>query len=37
MIADEELVHLDGNSLGRLPAATRDAVRTAVDEERAST
>ncbi|GIJ57993.1 kynureninase [Virgisporangium aurantiacum] len=33
MHADEETVYFDGNSLGRLPHATRDRLRTAVDEE----
>ncbi|NUT36877.1 MAG: aminotransferase class V-fold PLP-dependent enzyme [Hamadaea sp.] len=27
------LIYLDGNSLGRLPLATRDRLRTAIDEE----
>lgn len=31
--ADDSLIYLDGNSLGRLPLATRERLRTAVDEE----
>jgi kynureninase len=33
VIADEDLVYFDGNSLGRLPVATRDRLRRAVDHE----
>jgi kynureninase len=33
VIADPGLVYFDGNSLGRLPVATRDRLRAAVDEE----
>jgi kynureninase len=33
VIADENLIYLDGNSLGRLPLATRDRLREVVDEE----
>jgi kynureninase len=31
--AGDETVYFDGNSLGRLPVATRDRLRTVVDEE----
>lgn len=31
--AGEQTVYFDGNSLGRLPVATRDRLRTVVDEE----
>jgi kynureninase len=31
--ADDRTVYFDGNSLGRLPVATRERLRTAVDEE----
>jgi kynureninase len=33
VIADDDLVYLDGNSLGRLPKATRQRLRQVVDEE----
>ncbi|HYN96418.1 MAG TPA: kynureninase [Pilimelia sp.] len=33
LITDPRLVYLDGNSLGRLPVATRDRLREAVDRE----
>lgn len=32
-IADDELLYLDGNSLGRMPKATRDLVDQVVDQE----
>jgi kynureninase len=33
VIAEDDLVYLDGNSLGRLPIATRDRLREAIDQE----
>ena len=33
VIDEPDLVYLDGNSLGRLPKATRERLRTAVDQE----
>ena len=33
VVADDDLVYLDGNSLGRLPLATRDRLRQVVDHE----
>ena len=33
VIADPELIYFDGNSLGRLPVATRDRLRKVIDEE----
>ncbi len=33
VIDDPDLVYLDGNSLGRLPRATRERLRRAIDEE----
>lgn len=33
VIADPDLLYLDGNSLGRLPLATRDRLRTHVEQE----
>ncbi|MCW2779430.1 MAG: kynureninase [Frankiales bacterium] len=33
VVADPELLYLDGNSLGRLPHATRDRLRTHVEDE----
>ncbi len=33
VVADQELLYLDGNSLGRLPHATRDRLRTHVEDE----
>jgi kynureninase len=33
LIADDELIYFDGNSLGRLPLVTRDRLREAVDLE----
>lgn len=32
VVADPQRIYLDGNSLGRLPAATRDRLRALVDE-----
>src|SRR5579859_2290012 len=33
VVADPDTIYLDGNSLGRLPVATRQRLRVAVDEE----
>src|SRR5436305_907765 len=33
VIADPETVYLDGNSLGRLPVATRERLRVAIERE----
>jgi kynureninase len=33
VISDENLIYLDGNSLGRLPRATRERLHRAIDEE----
>ncbi|MGH3447720.1 MAG: kynureninase, partial [Nocardioidaceae bacterium] len=33
VIDDDALIYLDGNSLGRMPTATRDRVRQVLDEE----
>jgi kynureninase len=33
VIADPDTIYLDGNSLGRLPVATRERLRVAVEEE----
>src|SRR5690606_36515465 len=33
VIADDDLIYLDGNSLGRLPIATRDRLVEVIDRE----